>query len=95
MLEDLCAEGFKMAERRHGLDLAHCLLIMRMLAKFHAASVVLHDQEPESMSIYEQSIFSEPVVLEVFRNFVSGMYYRSQISLLTESIIKFYEISRR
>ena len=83
-----------MAERRKGLDLAHCLLIMRLLAKFHAASVVLHDQEPESMSIYEQSIFSEPVVLEGFRNFFSGMYYRTQISLLTESIIKFYELSR-
>jgi vesicle coat complex subunit len=95
VLEDLCAEGFKMAERRHGLDLAHCLLVMRLLAKFHAASVVLHDQEPESMSIYDQSLFSEPVVIEGLRNFVSGMYYRSQMSLLTQSIIKFYELSRR
>jgi len=83
VLEDLCAEGFKMAERRKGLDLAHCLLIMRLLAKFHAASVVLHDQEPESMSIYEQDVFSEPAMREGSRDFVSGMYYRSQMSLLT------------
>jgi hypothetical protein len=95
VLEDLCAEGFKMAERRQGLDLAHCLLVMRLLARFHAASVVLHDQDPESMSIYEQSFFSEPIIREGLRNFFSGMYYRSQMSLLTQSIIKLYELSRR
>jgi hypothetical protein len=90
VVEDLFAEGFKMVERRQGLDLAHCLLIMRLLAKFHAASVVLHDQDPESMSIYDQSFFSEIVVLEGSRNYASGMYYRSQMSQLTQSIIKFY-----
>ena len=89
MLEDLCAEGFKMAERRQGLDLAHCLLTMRRVATFHAASVVLHDQDPQSMSIYDQSFFSEPVILEGFRKFLSGMYCQSQMSLLTQLIIKF------
>jgi hypothetical protein len=62
-----------MAERRQGLDLAHCLLTMRRVAKFHAASVVLHDQDPESMSIYDKSFFSEPVVREGSRKFFSGM----------------------
>jgi hypothetical protein len=89
-LEDLCAEGFKMADRRQGLDLAHCLLIMHHIAKFHAASVVLHDQDPESMSIYYQSIFSEPALREVCHNIMSGMYYPSNVSLLTQSIIKFH-----
>ena len=84
-----------MAERRQGLDLAHCLLTVRLLAKFHAASVVLHDQDPESMSIYDQSFFSEPVVLEGSRDFVSGMYHRLQMSLLTQAIIKLYERSRQ
>ena len=75
MLEDLCAESFKMAERRQGLDLAHCLLTMRRLAKFHAASVVLHDQDPESMAIYDKSFFSEPAISEACRKIFSGMYY--------------------
>ena len=83
MLEDLCAEGFKMADRRQGLDLAHCLLIMRQVAMFHAASVVLHDKDPQSMAIYDQSFLSDPAIREVFRNIISGMYYRSQVSLLT------------
>jgi len=90
VLEDLCAEGFKMAERRQGLDLAHCLLVMRLLARFHAASVVLHDQDPESMSIYDQSLFSEPAVREGIGNFFSGMYNRSKMSLLTQTVIKLY-----
>jgi hypothetical protein len=75
VLEDLCTEGFKMAERRQGLDLAHCLLIMRRVARFHAASVVLHDQDPESMAIYDQSFYSEPVIRENSRKFFCGMYY--------------------
>ena len=78
-----------MAERRRGLDLAHCLLAVRMLAKFHAASVVLHDQDPESMSIYGQNFFSEPETREGLHKFISGTYFQSQISLLTQSILKF------
>jgi hypothetical protein len=75
VLEDLCAGGFTMAERRQGLDLAHCLLIIRRVARFHAASVVLHDQDPESMAIYEQSFFSDPAIHEEISKFFSGMYY--------------------
>jgi len=75
VLEDLCAEGFKMAERRQCLDLEHCLLIMRLLAKFHAASAVLHEEDPQSMSIYDQSFFSDPAIREECRSFFSGMYY--------------------
>jgi hypothetical protein len=73
-MEDLCAEGFKMAERRQGQDLPHCLLVMRRLAMFHAASVVLHDQDPKSMSIYDRSFFEEPIIREGLSKFFSGMY---------------------
>lgn len=74
VMQDLCAEGFKMAERRQGLDLSHCLLVMRMLARFHAASVVLHDRDPEAMSLYDKNFFSEPELRESLQNFVSGTY---------------------
>jgi hypothetical protein len=76
VVQDLSAEGFKMAERRHGLDLPHCLLVMRKLARFHAASIVLHDRDPESMSLYDQSFFSEPATREGLQKFVSGTYHR-------------------
>jgi hypothetical protein len=73
-MEDLCAQGFKMAERRQGLDLSHCLLVMRMLGRFHAASVVLHDSDPEAMSLYNKNFFSDPEMQEGFQKFVSGTY---------------------
>jgi hypothetical protein len=72
VLEDLAAAGFKMGERRKGLDLAHCLLVMRTLARFHAASVVLHEQDPESMKEYDSSFFCDPGVYETFSGFTSG-----------------------
>lgn len=41
MLEDLMPLGFGMADRLTGLDMNHCLLAIRGLARFHAASVAL------------------------------------------------------
>lgn len=39
--EDLRVRGFKMADRRKGLDVAHANLVLEELAKLHAASYVL------------------------------------------------------
>ena len=41
VIEDLASLGFRMADRLSGLDLDHSLLAFRVLARFHAASVVL------------------------------------------------------
>lgn len=41
IMEDLAPLGFRMADRQSGLDLAHCMLAIRGLAKFHASSVAL------------------------------------------------------
>jgi len=79
VLQDLCAEGFKMAERRKGLDFSHCLLVMRTLAMFHAASVALHYRDPESMSLYDVNCFSEPATREYLQKFVSGTYRRQHV----------------
>ncbi|KAJ9580968.1 hypothetical protein L9F63_023853 [Diploptera punctata] len=47
VLEDLKEEGFRMAERTEGLDMDHCLLVLRTLAKYHAATAVLYEQDPQ------------------------------------------------
>lgn len=73
VLEDLSAAGFKMGERRKGLDLDHCLLVMRTLARFHAASVVLHEQDPDSMKEYAISFFCDLGVNEHWSGFFSGI----------------------
>jgi hypothetical protein len=74
VLEDLSAAAFRMLERRRGLDLDQCLQVMRTLAKFHAASVVLYQQDPDSMKEYEVSFYSDPVVKKTWPKFSSGSY---------------------
>lgn len=47
ILEDLTEKGYTMADRRIGLDEAHCKVVLRELAKLHAASFVLKQKMPE------------------------------------------------
>ncbi|XP_027216158.2 uncharacterized protein [Penaeus vannamei] len=41
ILEDLTARGFRMADRKKGLDFAHAVLVLQELARIHASSVLL------------------------------------------------------
>lgn len=44
VMEDLAPLGFRMACRMAGLDLDHCILALRGLARFHASSVAVCEQ---------------------------------------------------
>ncbi|XP_063225228.1 uncharacterized protein LOC134532593 [Bacillus rossius redtenbacheri] len=46
VLEDVSSRGFKMADRKTGLDLAHCRLALRALAAFHGLSAELVRRDP-------------------------------------------------
>lgn len=46
-LEDLRPKGFKMFDRKKGLDVAHATLILQELARLHAASVLLQAETPD------------------------------------------------
>ncbi|XP_063889126.1 uncharacterized oxidoreductase dhs-27-like [Scylla paramamosain] len=46
-LEDLRARGYKMADRKQGLDKAHTTLVLMELARLHAASVLLQNKTPD------------------------------------------------
>lgn len=39
--EDLAPLNYRMADRQAGLDLSHCILALRGLARFHASSVAV------------------------------------------------------
>ena len=56
-LDDLKEQGFRMADRTAGLDMQHCLLVMKAIAQSHAASAVLHLKEPEIFKPISQSVF--------------------------------------
>ncbi|KAK7865311.1 hypothetical protein R5R35_007396 [Gryllus longicercus] len=52
VMEDLRPEGFTLAERKRGLGLRHCLVALRALARFHAASHALLRRQPELPQIF-------------------------------------------
>jgi thiamine kinase-like enzyme len=48
-----------MADRTVGLDMQHCLLVIKALAQSHAASAVLHFKDPEIFKPFSESFFCE------------------------------------
>jgi hypothetical protein len=72
VLEDLSVAGFGMGERRKGLDLEYCVLLMHTVARFHAASAVLHQQDPDSMKEYDNSFLCDPSVNKTWPPLISG-----------------------
>nr|CAD7426330.1 unnamed protein product [Timema monikensis] len=59
ILEDLSKLGFRVADRRRGMDLNHCTLALQALARFHALTTVLVAEEPGMVENYPESYFSE------------------------------------
>jgi hypothetical protein len=57
VLEDLQHLGYKMANRQTGLDLEHCKMALKALARFHAASLALHKADPSSMETYTEEMY--------------------------------------
>ncbi|CAG2055221.1 unnamed protein product [Timema podura] len=47
VMEDLRPSGFRMADRRQGLDYDHCLVAVKALARLHGMSVATHEQDPD------------------------------------------------
>jgi hypothetical protein len=73
ILEDLMTLGFKMADRRARLDLAHCKVAVKSLARFHAMSVALHDEDPTSMDAYAESVYID-INRDMMSNFIESAF---------------------
>lgn len=58
VMDDLNTDGFKMANRLEQLDFSHTAITLKHLAKYHAASVKLHNEDPEFVErIGEELLF--------------------------------------
>ncbi|XP_069701095.1 uncharacterized protein [Periplaneta americana] len=88
VIEDLAPFGFKIFDRREGFCMKRCMVVMRTLARFHAASAVLHQQEPESMEAFQNSVFSEPLTQARLGDYFTGM-----TNLLADEVTKWAEFS--
>lgn len=69
IMEDLMPDGFKLANRMMGMDLDHSLLVMKSLGRFHAASVVIAEQNPQIFDQFKVHLF----YTEHFRNLFSSL----------------------
>lgn len=61
--EDLSLKGFRNADRCNGLDIIHTKIVLRNMAKFHAACAELKRQKP---SIFDNFKYGE--YLHIYNN---------------------------
>lgn len=59
VMEDLCEDGYKMANRRNQLDYEHCVATLRTLARFHALSVKIYQEDPELIKSVASEFYVE------------------------------------
>ncbi|XP_072762853.1 uncharacterized protein [Anoplolepis gracilipes] len=72
VMEDLAPLGFRMACRQAGLDLPHCILAIRGLARFHASSIAVCEKEPNQKQMYSRGMFNSEHPPEMRGFFVLG-----------------------
>lgn len=58
VMEDLAEKRFVMADRLKGLDLNQTLMALRKLARMHAASVIVHQNDPTSFAHLDTGFFT-------------------------------------
>ncbi|XP_055548805.1 uncharacterized protein LOC129732203 [Wyeomyia smithii] len=84
-MRDLCEEKFVMVDRFRIMTVDECLLMIRTLARFHAISFALKDQQPERMKRFQQmsDILSLPEADQLMQTFYAQMGARA-LGLLDE-----------
>lgn len=83
---DLAGCGYVMANRKKGLDLNHCLLVMRSLAKFHATSVIAMDRGLIPFNFFIKHVFKNGETHKLMKE-----YYRQAMKYLLSSMEERWE----
>ncbi|KAJ9585242.1 hypothetical protein L9F63_002942 [Diploptera punctata] len=90
VLEDLSASNFRIMDVKKGLDLHQSLLVMKTLAKFHSASIILHEEDPQCFKIYDHHLFIEPAMKQSV-----GQFYTSMTRMLADDMVNWPDIGER
>lgn len=59
VMEDLKDSGLIVLDRQAGLDLEHCKLVVTKLAKFHASSMIIAQNNPELMKSFDFGLINK------------------------------------
>jgi hypothetical protein len=76
VLDDLKEQGFRLADRTVGLDMEHCLLVMKAIAQSHAASAVLHLKDPDIFKPFSEGFYCQrnrTTIELIFQNNVKSL----------------------
>lgn len=85
VLEDLAERGFRMADRRSGLDLAHCMAALRELATLHALSLAMKQRQPEVFNLQVAGAVRETLFVPENNGWYRD-YYRSAATNVIEMV---------
>lgn len=67
IMEDLMEKNYVMPNRVKRLDLVHVKMAMRKLALFHAASIVMHEENPKVFDNFDTGMFNRKTnALQIF-----------------------------
>ncbi|XP_046749904.1 uncharacterized protein LOC124413400 [Diprion similis] len=100
VIEDLAPKGFTMADRENGLDLDHCLVAIRNLARFHAASVALLEKDPDALATYNKGLYRKnqtPLLINYLKGCVRSLAnvtsdWRELSPRISEKILKLSDV---
>ncbi|PSN39643.1 hypothetical protein C0J52_23421 [Blattella germanica] len=91
VLEDLKEKQFSMAERRQRLDLNHCIAVLRTLAKFHAATIAVFQNNPSYMKVFRNRVGSDS---EELRRLWLDKYFSGALRSLAEEVGSWQDINQ-
>ncbi|KAL5281256.1 hypothetical protein ACFFRR_004957 [Megaselia abdita] len=86
VFEDLRALGYKLSNRQIGLDLPHCEIAMRKIARFHASSMILVKKVPSIFDGFKQGLLSED---SIFENASLVKMFGGHLKMLANVVNKF------
>ena len=66
LLEEFTSKGYKKVDQKNGLNVGHLKLVLEKLAKLHAASAMLYNQDETDFMNHQ-----EPNISEYFKIFHS------------------------
>ncbi|XP_053661021.1 uncharacterized protein LOC128710006 [Anopheles marshallii] len=66
VFEDVCEQGYKMVDRRYGLDVDHARLVIVKLAKLHACSRIVYEEEPALFDLTKEGCISDDPKKQTF-----------------------------
>ncbi|XP_035891000.1 uncharacterized protein LOC118502656 [Anopheles stephensi] len=103
IFKDLAPEGYRMVDRTQGMDMVHMKMAIKLMAKMHAGSLKLQQQQPTIFKPYNMSIVTResdafyPMFVHIFEALVDEVgkwgseweYYHAKLQQLAPNFVEY------